>query len=524
MSELGVNGSSTILKQLDNLKNKLELARLTQRDASLKMSREVKILKRVINKLGDACLGYDDKLDQEVVSLQKSLEQQQDISKLIPKLAILERALSKNTRKMEKQKSHLDERIKNSGETLQRVPGLPAQLKRDLRNLLSFPSTRNSGQLDQAVRLLAIYESAIKIITSNSRHSRSHEPAFNNELLYKLSEELQNLITELDFDSDSGYLLTDIRIKLLDGTNAETLLELTLQVLRLVIEGTQHERKTSEQFIGQVSGSLTQVINSSAKNIEQGESYSEHRSQMANELHTLSTESQSILRKATDLDTAKSTINPLLEQINMLTERLQHNEQREKILLERMNHNQRQLDSLQELTKSHKRRLDDQAERLKQDPLTKTYNRTAFIEKLEVEYHKWIRSQQPLHILLLDIDSFKTLNDSFGYTAGDKALKIIARTITKELRDTDTIARFSGEEFIVMLPDNSVKGVQDLSHRLQVQISKLPFKFREQNITITASIATTELRDSDTPEMVLDRLNHALKEVKKKGNNQVISK
>ncbi|WED21197.1 diguanylate cyclase [Vibrio sp. JC009] len=524
MSEIEVDAHPEFIQKLEHLKLKLQQARLAQRDTSLKSTRELKVLKRVIANLGNACVGYHEKLDQEVTSIQKSLEQKHDISKLIPKLAILERALKENTRKMETEKSHLDERIKNSGETLQRVPGLPAQLKRDLRNLLSFPSSRSSSQLDQAIRLLGIYENAMKIITSNSAHSLAHDGEFNSELLNKISEQLQSLITEIDFDGESGFLLSDIRIKLLDGVSAEALLELTIQVLKLVIEGTHFERKTSEKFLGQVTGSLTQVIGGNVKNIEQADSYSGHRAQMANELHSLSQESQAALDKAPELEAARSALNPLLEQINMLSERLQHNEQREQMLLERMKHNQRQLESLQELAQNHKRRLDEQSKRLLQDPLTNVFNRTAFIEKLEVEYHKWIRTQHPLHLMLIDIDSFKSLNDSFGYTAGDKALKIIARTISKELGEKDIIARFSGEEFILILPESGENGVRSLSEKLQLQISKLPFKFRDQNITVTASISMTMLQDSDTPELVLERLNAALNEAKMKGSNQSIFK
>ena len=74
---------------------------------------------------------------------------------------------------------------------------------------------------------------------------------------------------------------------------------------------------------------------------------------------------------------------------------------------------------------------------------------------LELEYRRWIRAQHSLRVVLLDIDNFKAINDSFGYTAGDKALKIIARTITKEAGTTDTVARFSGEEFVLLLPEQT---------------------------------------------------------------------
>jgi len=521
MSELNHAGRQDILKQIDQCKLQLEQTKLKHRDASFKHSREEKVLKRVVTNLSTACMGYNENLDNAVSSLKSAFQQQQDISKLIPRLAVLERMLKHNTSTMEKQKIHLDERVRHSGETLQRISGLPTQLKRDLRNLLRFPSINNHSQLDQATRLLAIYEKSVKIITSSSTHSLQKTPEVNQNLLNKLAEELQHLISELDFDGESGDLLNDIRIKLLGGISTETLIELTLQILKLVIEGTHYERKTSEKFLVQINASLNTVIKTSTQNVEQVQSYSEHRKQMTTELLDISTESQSTLDNAVDLESAKSAIKPLLNQIAILTERLKHNEQRESSVIERMYHNQRQVEGLYELTQDHHRRLDDQAKRILIDPLTKVFNRTAFLDRFELEYHKWIRAQNKISLILLDIDKFKTLNDSFGYTAGDKALKIIARTITKEARDVDIVARFSGEEFILILPDIEMKDCRALIEKIQQKISRLPFKFRDQNISVTASAACTLLRDTDTPEEVLDRLNLLLREGKLKGINQI---
>jgi diguanylate cyclase (GGDEF)-like protein len=125
---------------------------------------------------------------------------------------------------------------------------------------------------------------------------------------------------------------------------------------------------------------------------------------------------------------------------------------------------------------------------------------------------------------LFDIDGFKTINDSFGYTAGDKALKIIARTIKKELIDTDTVARFGGEEFIILLPERQDSDCFNLIKAIQEQVSKLPFKFRDQNLTITLSAASTAFKESDTPEELLERLNLFLKEGKTIGTNQLVWK
>jgi len=508
--------------ELHDLKCKLDHARLSQRDSLFKFTREQKVLKRIVANLTDACQGRNKELDSSLIALKSDIEQQQDVTKLIPKLVILERMLKQNTVTMERQTVQLNERIKHSGETLQRIPGLPAQLKRELRNLLHFPSNKLTKEIDQAIRLLTLYERATKIMASNSRNNLNVEQNIDNDHLNRLSDELQNLITELDFEGESGDLLVDIRAKLLLGVSPPDLFELILQILKLVIQGTHFERKSSEQFLDQVNGSLSSVLKHVDKSLEQSQSYNEHRKIMHNEIGELVTQSKHSMESETDIDSLKKAVNPLLEQISSLTERLAHVEKREQQLIERISYENNQLESVYELTQNYRRRLQDQAQRMLLDPLTKVYNRAALTDKLELEYRRWIRAQHSLRIVMIDIDNFKALNDSFGYTAGDKALKIIARTIKSKIKDTDTVARFSGEEFIILLPEQVDSETHALLNQLQKQISQLPFKFRDQSIQITTSISSCTFQDSDTPEEILERLNLSLKHAKRNGVGQLI--
>ena len=509
--------------QLHNLKSQLEQVRLTQRDTSFKFNREQKVLQRVISSLSSAYKCENPRLQAGLMELKQAIEQQQDVSSLIPKLAVLERLLKQQGLAMEQQTEHLDSQIKHSGETLLRLTGLPPKIKRDLRDLLSYSDGLKHPRAEQALRLLNLYERSVKIITTNPDYSVNQIAASSDrELLLRLSEELQHLITELDFEGESGELLTDIRAKLLIGVNSHVLLELTLQTLKLVIEGTHYERKTSEQFLEQINSSLSSSLKSSQQNSQQSQSYFAHRQEMNTELSVLVTDTQSKVSNAESLDSLKEQVNPLLAQLNSLTERLKHAEQREQALIERMDYGKNQLEALYEVTQDYRRRLEDQAQRMLLDPLTKVYNRAAFGDRLELEYRRWIRAQHSLRVVILDVDGFKAINDSFGYAAGDKALKIIARTIKKEIRDTDTVARFSGEEFVLLLPELSDSNAFNMIQAIQNQVSKLPFKFRDRNLTITLSAASTAFKDSDTPEEILERLNLCLNEAKTLGKNQLV--
>ncbi|MDG2810191.1 GGDEF domain-containing protein, partial [Vibrio parahaemolyticus] len=227
------------------------------------------------------------------------------------------------------------------------------------------------------------------------------------------------------------------------------------------------------------------------QNVDQHHTYFEHRQELNTEMNSLVELSQKSLNQAQDIAVVKKEITPLLEKMASLTERLKMTEEREQALQERLSYSKNQLEAVFETTQDYRRRLDDQAQRMLLDPLTKVYNRTAFNDRLELEYRRWIRSQQNLRVVLFDVDNFKAVNDSYGYTAGDKALKIIARTINKRVSETETVARFGGEEFILLVPEQSEEYTLDLIKHIQRDISQLPFKFREQNIMITLAAVST---------------------------------
>nr|WP_249339270.1 GGDEF domain-containing protein [Vibrio sp. 1-1(7)] len=440
---------------------------------------------------------------------------------ILSPLAVLEHMLKPNSLATEQQTDNLDAQIKHSRNILLQIPGIPVKIKRDLRELFNQSHAQPAAQTTQAIHLLRLYERVVKILTHNSHTlSQAFPSTSEHALLTQLNSELQNLITELDFEGESGDLLADIRTKLLLGVNSDTLLELALQVLRLVIDGTQYERKSSEKFLQQVNTALIKNLKSAGQNLQQSTENYVHRQEINQELNQLVTRGQHELNKL-ESPTTTAALNSLFGEITSLSERLDQAQQREQALIERMHYSKNQMEALFELTQDYRRRLEDQAQRLLQDPLTKVYNRTAFNDHLELEYRRWIRSQHHLRVAVLDIDKFKAINESFGYLAGDKALKIIARTIHKELNKTDTLARFSGEEFILLLPERNDNECHQLIQQIQRNVARLPFKFRDKHITMTLSGATSAFKESDTPEIVLDRLYRSLQEVKKYGPNQL---
>lgn len=166
----------------------------------------------------------------------------------------------------------------------------------------------------------------------------------------------------------------------------------------------------------------------------------------------------------------------------------------------------------------------DQASQLAyRDFLTGAYNRRGMEEALEREFSRADRTQHPLCLAMLDIDHFKSINDTLGHEAGDEAIMHLATVIQLALRPTDVLARYGGEEFLVILPEtNQETGVQVLT-RVQRELTKSLFLHQNEKRLITFSAGVAERGFGEASDPVLRRVDTALYQAKNNGRNQVVA-
>ena len=125
-----------------------------------------------------------------------------------------------------------------------------------------------------------------------------------------------------------------------------------------------------------------------------------------------------------------------------------------------------------------------------------------------------------LSVGLIDIDNFKKLNDTLGHAAGDVALKSLAAAVRERLRPDDHLARFGGEEFVVLLPATAVDEAQQVLTRLQRSLSEALFLHDGHEVFVTFSAGVTAWRHGETLQAALERADEALYEAKRTGKNR----
>jgi diguanylate cyclase (GGDEF)-like protein len=156
------------------------------------------------------------------------------------------------------------------------------------------------------------------------------------------------------------------------------------------------------------------------------------------------------------------------------------------------------------------------------DPLTNLYNRRKFIELMEVESARFNRNASPFSLILSDIDNFKMFNDNHGHACGDFVLVSVARKIQKMLRAQDSLARWGGEEFIILLPDTSLEDGYNVAEKIRAAIASTVIKYANKKLTITMTFGLSEITPTISLDALINEADKALYKGKAASKNCVL--
>jgi diguanylate cyclase (GGDEF)-like protein len=171
-------------------------------------------------------------------------------------------------------------------------------------------------------------------------------------------------------------------------------------------------------------------------------------------------------------------------------------------------------------------RLFEEVQRLAvTDDLTGLKNRRGFFDVARRELERATRTGRPLSALMLDIDGFKRVNDTYGHAVGDEVLRHLAERCRRAVRDIDLVGRYGGEEFAVLLPETDLKTALEVAERVRSSIGDTPFDTEVGPLPIRVSVGLALLEDDSeqTVESLLDRADTAMYLVKQAGGDDVRS-
>ena len=349
----------------------------------------------------------------------------------------------------------------------------------------------------------------------------SPEPSYSSVAAH-IEATLLGLLDELALPERHLAQAEAMRQRLEHGLNWYELLPILddLAVLMLAINDSgQHE---FELYLKQLNERL-EVFQSHLQVASEGHADGRVAAQeLENQLREQVGGLQSSVQGATDVGSLKHILENRLEGLlGTMDQHRQQRDAREQEVAAKLQGLAERVANMEQEAQGYREHLEEQRQKALIDPLTGLPNRAAWSERLE---HEELRVQQQggdLLLAMLDLDHFKSINDSYGHQAGDKVLKIIAGELRKRLRPNDFIARFGGEEFVLLMPGTSLKDGIGLMERLRAAIEACPFHFKGQRVTITVSSGVAAFRSAEQSAVVLKRADQALYRAKSAGRNQV---
>lgn len=349
------------------------------------------------------------------------------------------------------------------------------------------------------------------------------EPSYSS-VAQHIHNTLIALLNDLPFSSGYEQQLSALRTRIEQGLNWYELAPLLDELAIIIIAIANGGKNELEQYLLQLNHRLTAFSENLQVTSAGYQAASADAQKLDNDLRQHVSHIHDDVQTADDLNHLKQLVETRLDSfINSLQAYQQKRVLSDSDMLSRFQalaeHSQQMEHEAQQLSI----KLEEQRRKALLDPLTGIANRAALTERLELEYARIQRNNSSLVLTIIDIDHFKRINDDYGHLAGDKVLKIIAQELSKRLRKTDFIARFGGEEYVILLPETPLAEGKKLIETLRLVIQACPFHFRGEPVTITFSAGIGQVSPQESLDDAFERIDQALYAAKKAGRNTIIA-
>jgi len=349
----------------------------------------------------------------------------------------------------------------------------------------------------------------------------SPEPSYSSVAKH-IEDTLLGLLDDLTLPERHRPQAEAMRDRLQNGLNWYELLPILDDLATLMLAITDSGQHEFEAYLQQ----LNERLESFQSNLQAAsEGHADNRS-AAREMDTQIREQvdglQSSMQDAADLDDLKHVLENHLEGLlGTMDQHQKQRDEREQEVAARLQGLAERVAHMEQEAQGYREHLEEQRQKAMIDPLTGLPNRAAWSERLDHEIVQWQQHGNTLLLAMLDLDHFKNINDNYGHLAGDKVLKIIASVLRKRLRGTDFIARFGGEEFVLLMPATSPAMGAKLLETMRAAIEACPFHFKGERVTITISMGMSAFRTGEHSDLVLKRADQALYRAKNAGRNRI---
>ncbi|MGL1959446.1 MAG: diguanylate cyclase [Colwellia sp.] len=534
-----MNNKTVVEGQLKSLQIKLDTAINSRATLEEDFKSQSTLLIQFISKLSNVSKGIDIQLDNRLAQLRTLFTKSAPISDIEEKITVISKLLQQHSVTNENNIQLMHDEFHNAGSNLQKIKGLPDDLRRNLRALLQESKSSKDAIIQYVPllsQLLEFYEYALKVKANTQNGgllgAASAIPKMKevqtkiedvNTINANLIEKIYICLNALNLSEPHTKKLSLIQKKLLANTSNDEFLTYFIEIFDVIAADLQNERNSAQNFLSTLSKTLTIVQNAVKKTLSTCQESQETNAIINQKLQTQLVDMTTTVETALSLDQVKVDINEKLQIIaNTLEEKSAFERKSQQALADQLTEMATRVKQLEVQSEVFEKKLAEQRRKSMQDSLTKLSNRAAFDEFFAKSIVRFHHKPFELALVVIDIDDFKQINDTYGHTAGDKTLQVIANTIQKRVTKDAFVARYGGEEFVIVYSNiNQAHLIKELDS-INSYIARLPFKFKNNKVSITLSLGASHIRSDDNIHTAFERADQAMYMAKSQGKNQVI--
>ena len=432
---------------------------------------------------------------------------------------------------------------------LEKIVSAQSTALQSLEPLVSLPQApaKKSGLLQGLQRRLSatsVTQDASSVINKQTSATSTDSKDVVHEKNHSVSEHKNNadsyeavrvevvavllgLLADIDVPADAQHFANQLYKDLQNGLEWPDFIPALDKVVTVVVAALGRDQRQFEQFLQGLNQQLLEIgsfisfvdhsqLISTGQAQDLSEELDGHVSDIVSQFDTAD-ESSKDLEGVVAL---KDSVSDKLSTIVASLEQFQLNQgEQQALMAQQLLEMTTRVESMDGDVQEASENLQKQRDKLLRDTLTDLPNREAYNIRVQQEYDRWQRYQRPLVLAIADVDFFKRTNEEFGHEAGDRMLKIIGKTLLQQLRKTDFIARFSGAQFMIILPETTLQAGQQALEKLRLAVQACPLRFAKKPLTITVSLGATLLAEGDTIVTANHRAEQACTMAKSAGRN-----
>lgn len=490
---------------------------------------QITSLIELINRLSSSARGLKPEIDAKLAKF-KAISKQDptDLEPLHPLIKRVTLSIQREQARLEQQRTQIHKLAADTVRAMLEFENITTEQRDQARTLLdrmSTPFYSHSELSAVLIDVLSIQCNALvnlRGMANGSQQVSSDIATLESSTLPALQNELSNVLASIELKEHGSTSLARLRQKLLHPNDATALLDICLSALKLIIRGVNDERQAAQSFLTTLNDTLDSVGTALATALQGHEQTVTAQGKLSVQLQQHIEALSAPVAPAATLTELQHHVQQQARMLSTtLTCKLELEEQERKRLRAELISMQARLEDVESETRLYRRQLSEQEFPTLQDPLTRLPNHIAFEERLQLEYQRWQSYATPVCVAVAKIDSFQVISETYGNPASDKTLQVIANILKKSLRGTDFVGRFEGQDFVIIFPQTQTETALELLKKACHRIKSIPFKFKQESISITLSAGVSSLTANDSPTRVFDRAKHALSQAIDNGHDRV---